>query len=57
MVDPVTGSPSLNKKVIGVICLHVEDLFRAGDDEFHRRVVDGLRRDFQVGSEDKNDIM
>ena len=29
----------------------------AGNAEFHRRVVEGLRRDFQVGSEDKNDIM
>ena len=57
LVDPVIGSPSLNKKVIGVLCLHVDDLFMAGNDEFHRRVVEGLRHDFQVGSEDKNDIM
>ena len=57
LVDPVTCSPSLNKKVIGVLCLHVDDLFVSGNDEFHRRVVEGLRHDFQVGSEDKNDIM
>ena len=57
LVDPVTGSPSLNRKVIGVLCLHVDDLFMSGNDEFHRRVVEGLRHDFQVGSEDKNDIL
>ena len=53
LVDPVTGSPSLNRKVIGVLCLHVDDLFMAGNDEFHREVVEGLRRDLQGGSEDK----
>ena len=52
LVDPVTGSPSLNRKVIGVLRLHVDDLFMSGNDEFHRRVVEGLRRDFQVGSAD-----
>ena len=53
LVDPVTGSPPLNRQVIGVLCLHVDDLFMAGNAEFHQRVVEGLRRDFQVGSEDK----
>ena len=45
LVDPVTDSPSLNKKVIGVLCLHDDDLFTSGNDEFHRRVVEGLRHD------------
>ena len=29
----------------------------AGDAEFLERVVKAIRKDFQVGSEDKNDIM
>ena len=41
----------------GIVCLHVDDLFMAGDKLFHERVLGGLRKDFQVGSEDKNDIM
>ena len=57
LTDPIYGSPSKNQQVCGVLCLHVDDLFMAGDSEFQRRVVTALRRDFQVGSEDKNDIM
>ena len=57
LVDPVTGSPSVNKKVVGILCLHVDDLFMAGNKEFRERVIDRLRKDFQVGSEDINDIM
>ena len=57
LVDPVTGSPSVNKKVVGILCLHVDDLFMAGNKEFRERVIDRLRKDFQVGSGDKNDIM
>ena len=28
LVDPVTGSPSWNTHVIGILCLHVDDLVR-----------------------------
>ena len=57
LTDPIYGSPSKDQHVCGVLCLHVDDLFMAGDAEFLERVVKALRRDFQVGSEDKNDIM
>ena len=57
LTDPIHGSPSKNHCVCGVLCLHVDDLFMAGDAEFLERVVQALRRDFQIGSEDKNDIM
>ena len=57
LTDPIYGSPSKNQHVCGVLCLHVDDLFMAGDAEFLERVVTALRKDFQVGSEDKNDIM
>ena len=39
------------------LSLHVDDMFMAGDKEFRDCVICGLRRDFQIGSEDKNDIM
>ena len=57
LTDPIYGSPSKNQHVCGVLCLHVDDLFMAGDADFLERVVNALRKDFQVGSEDKNDIM
>merc|ERR1711994_888036 len=57
LTDPIHGSPSKNQFVCGVLCLHVDDLFLAGDSEFLKRVVQALKRDFQIGSEDKNDIM
>ena len=57
LMDPVTGSNCQGRTVAGVVCLHVDDLFMAGDSFFHERVLGGLRKDFQVGSEDTNDIM
>ena len=57
LTDPVAGSPSINKNNIGVICLHVDDLFCTGTDIFRRQVLDGIRETFQAGSEDKNDVL
>ena len=39
LTDPITRSPSHGKRVSGVICLHVDDLFCVGAKEFYRRVV------------------
>ena len=57
LMDPVTGSNCQGRKVAGIVCLHVDDLFMAGNSYFQECVMGGLRKDFQVGSEDKNDIM
>jgi len=57
LLDPVTGSPAHGKKVEGVVTIHVDDALMAGTTHFRKLVVDGLRRDFQVGSEDLNDIL
>ena len=57
MLDPVQGSPSLHKDVVGVICVHVDDLFMAGNKEFHKNVVEIIKQYFEVGSGDCNDIM
>ena len=57
LLDPITGSPAKDKKVEGIIMIYVDDAFFAGSKHFHGKVIANLRRDFQVGSEDMNDIM
>ena len=56
LLDPVTGSPAHGKRVAGVISIHVDDIFACGNEELERRVLRPLRGDFQVGSEDKDDV-
>ena len=56
LLDPVTGSNAKGRNVLGVVCLHVDDLFMAGNSKFHAKVCQNLRKDFSIGSEDKNDI-
>ena len=43
LTDPVAGSPSRNKKIIGVICPHVDDLFCTGAVLFRTQVLEGIR--------------
>ena len=57
ILDPITGSPATHKQVMGIACLHVDDLFTTGAPEFHKSIVDRIRKDYQVGSEDKDDIV
>ena len=56
LLDPITGSPARNKKVEGVLCLHVDDLFYAGSQVFESMIVKNLSRDYQIGSRDQDDI-
>ena len=55
-LDPITGSPAHGQRVAGVICLHVDDLFMTGDRIFQQRVMDNIRKDFQVGSEMSDNV-
>ena len=57
LLDPITGSHSRNKTVDGIITIYVDDCFFTGNQRFHDTVIKSLRRDFQVGSEDTNDVM
>ena len=57
LLDPVTGSPAVNKTVEGIVCLHVDDLFFTGSKYFHEQVISHIRKGFEVGSEDKGDVM
>ena len=53
---PITGSPGHGRKVDGVVNIHVDDLFGTGNENMERRVLQNIRKDFQVGSEDWSDV-
>ena len=55
-LDPITGSPAHGQDVSGIVYLHVDDLFGVGSDDFERRVLSRIRKDFQVGSEKWSDV-
>ena len=57
LLDPVICSAANNRKVLGVLCLHVDDLLFVGSSEMHKQVIDRLRKEFKVGSDDKDDVM
>ena len=56
LLDPITGSPARGKEVEGLVTIHVDDAFMTGTPYFVKKVIESLRRDFKVGSEDTNDI-
>jgi len=57
MMNASVRNNSQGRKPEGFICLDVDDLYMAGSPEFEKRVLSKIRKDFNVGSEDKNDIM
>ena len=57
LMDPVARNNAQGRRPHGFIFLHVDDMFMAGDKVFESKVWSSLRKNFAVGSEDKNDIM
>ena len=57
LMDPASGNNAKNRQVHGALSLHVDDLLLTGDDVFEKEIMGRLRKDFQVGSEDKNDCL
>ena len=55
-MDLIEGSPAAGKSVAEIIHLFVDDLFGTGGTEMEQRVPTRLRKDFQVCSEDWNDV-
>ena len=55
-LDPIAGSPASGKSVARIINLFVDDPFGTGGNEMEQRVLARLRKDFQVFSEDWNDV-
>ena len=56
IIDPVAGSPSRNKTVNGNVCMHVDDLIFTGTDDFLSSFAESLKKSFQIGSLDENDV-
>ena len=56
MLDPIEGSPATGKSVAGIKHLFVDDLFGTGGTEMEQRVQARLKKDFQVGSEDWDEV-
>ena len=50
LMDPVSTKPTVH----GAFSLHVDDLLMTGDDAFEKEIMGLLRKDFHVGSKDKN---
>ena len=57
IIDPVAGSPSRNKTVNGNVCMHVDDLIFTGTGDFLSSFAEALKKSFQIGSLDENDVM
>ena len=56
MLDPIASSPATRKTMAWIINLFVDDLFGTSGTEMEQRALPRLRKDFQVGSEDWNDV-
>ena len=56
MMDPIHGSKAASREVEGIVTIHVDDCLLTGSSVFETKVVNNLKKDFKVGSEDKNDI-
>ena len=54
-MDPVNGSNAKGRKPIGMCCLHVDDLFIAGNPEFLEKFKKVVKSQFKIGHEDVND--
>ena len=47
----------MNRTVNGNVCMHVDDLIFTGTDDFLLSFTEGLKKSFQIGSLDENDVM
>ena len=56
LIDPITGIPARGQHAIGATVLHVDDLFVTGKDELHSTILARLRKGFQIGSEDIQNV-
>ena len=45
LLDPVAYNNAQGRMVHGTICLHVDDLFLAGDSKFESEVLTKIRKD------------
>ena len=57
LLDPITGSPSRNREVIGNVCLRVDDLFITGNKIFLDWFTTELKKHFKFGSLEWDDVV
>ena len=57
VLDPIEGSPATGKSLARIIILFVGGLLGTGGTEMEQRVPARLGKDFQVGSEDWNEVL
>ena len=55
-LDPIAGSNSKGRKPLVVVNLHVDDLFITGNQADVSYLLTLIRKEYTIGSEDKNDI-
>ena len=57
LTDAISGSPSRGKRDIGIICLHVDDIFCVGGRELYQMLWLLFKNGYQIGPEDLNDVL
>ena len=57
VMDPIAGNNADGREVHDFVCLHVDDLYMAGDKHFESKILANIRRDLSAGSKDKDDIV
>ena len=55
-LDPVSGSNAKGRKVLAVVCVHVDDLFITGNHYSLKPLHDVLQKDYSIGHQDNNDL-
>ena len=39
MLDPISGSAAKGRRILGIVCIHVDDAFMSGSKEFRDIVI------------------
>ena len=55
LVDPVTGSPALNKDPAWVVLMHANDVILFGPESGVDQFITRTKREHQIGSQSKNE--
>ena len=48
LLDPITGSKGKGMIVLGILTIHVDDVYLTGGAKFRDRVVGGLHKDYMI---------
>jgi hypothetical protein len=45
-----------NYKLVGIVCVHVDDIIATGDDQFHTEVVDEIKKRFKISKDQEGNF-